>query len=225
MKVLIVEDDRSVAGALRAALVQQGFEINLAGTGAEALVRLSPPPDVILLDLQLPDWNGFSLCGRIRSAVSTPLIMVTARGDVRSRVHGLNVGADDYLVKPYNLAELIARIHAVVRRTPADETPAGSTGVLQHGDIRLDARSRKVRVGQRTVPLTRKEFEVLFMLIRTPGVAVRREQILSGVWGTDWAGAGHTLEVHMASLRHKLDREMVIQTVRGFGYRLVGSAE
>lgn len=225
MKLLVVEDDQAVAALLRTGLTRHGFEVVAAGTAREALDRLSPAPDVVLLDLGLPDRNGFTLCGQIRRATGAPIIMVTGRGDARSKVHGLNLGADDYVVKPYDLVELIARIHAVARRARVggpqrQERP----GVLVRGSVRVDAGSRSVNVDERPVALTRKEFDVLFLLASSPGVVVRREQILSGVWGTNWVGAGRTLEVHVASLRQKLHRQDLIETVRGVGYRFVGPA-
>jgi len=147
---------------------------------------------------------------------------VTARADFQSRIHGLNVGADDYLVKPYNLAELIARIHAVLRRTAAVvPTAAPAAGeVIEVAGVRIDPASHSVTVNGQPIALTRKEFHLLALLARQPGVVYRREQIISEIWGTSWSGTGRTLEVHMASLRHKLDSPGIIETVRGVGYRL-----
>jgi len=220
MRVLVVEDDNRVMAALRAVLSRHGFEVSCARTGGQALEQLPDGPDVVLLDLGLPDQDGFTLCRRIRQASSVPIIVVTARADFQSRVHGLNIGADDYLVKPYNFAELIARIHAVTRRTAGAAVPADGPDVTEVGALRIDRTGYEVTVDGVPVTLTRKEFHMLLVLARRPGVVYRREQLFSEVWGTDWEGTGRTLEVHMASLRHKLGVAGLIETIRGVGYRL-----
>ncbi|WP_410536049.1 response regulator transcription factor [Streptomyces sp. KL2] len=252
MRLLLVEDDDRVAAALSAVLARHGFDVVHARGGEEALRRLlpdgaAPPFDVVLLDLGLPDIDGFEVCGRIRRLTSTPVIMVTARADVRSRVHGLNLGADDYVVKPYDTAELLARIHAVSRRTaptaptapagaPGDpgadraaggetaSAPGAGTGELRLGALTIETDTRRVTVHGEAVPLTRKEFDLLALLAQRPGVVFRREQIISEVWRTNWEGTGRTLEVHIASLRSKLALPALIETVRGVGYRLVAPA-
>jgi DNA-binding response OmpR family regulator len=234
MRLLVVEDDNRVMAALRTVLARHGFEVACAGTGEQALEQLRDNPDVVLLDLGLPDQDGFKVCRRIRETSAVPVIVVTARGDFQSRVHGLNLGADDYLVKPYNAAELIARIHAVTRRSaagraaPPDPEAAGTgapaPGQLVFGPVRIDPGRREVTVDGRPVPLTRKEFDLLLLLARQPGVVYRREQIISEVWHTSWSGTGRTLEVHVASLRHKLGTPGLVETVRGVGYRLVAPA-
>lgn len=154
--------------------------------------------------------------------------MVTARGDVRSRIHGLNMGADDYVVKPYDTGELLARIHAVARRTgPSEEAAATGTAapdVVRLGPVSIELATRRVSVDGADVPLTRKEFDLLALLAQRPGVVFRREQIISEVWRTSWEGTGRTLEVHVASLRSKLRMPALIETVRGVGYRLVTPA-
>ncbi|MEC4015887.1 response regulator transcription factor [Streptomyces sp. H27-D2] len=235
MRLLLVEDDNHVAAALSAVLTRHGFSITHARNGEEALDALLPddaaPLDAILLDLGLPDQDGFEVCSKIRKRTATPVIMVTARADVRSRIHGLNLGADDYVVKPYDTGELLARIHAVSRRTApgdgaADE--AAGTGaietVLRMGPLVIELPTRQVSVDGATVPLTRKEFDLLALLAQRPGVVFRREQIISEVWRTSWEGTGRTLEVHVASLRSKLGMPALIETVRGVGYRLVAPA-
>jgi DNA-binding response OmpR family regulator len=221
MRVLIVEDDNRVMAALRALLNQHGFEVFCAVTGAQALELVAENPDVILLDLGLPDQDGFKVCAQIRRVSTVPIIVVTARADFPSRVHGLNLGADDYLVKPYNLAELVARIHAVTRRAAGAPPARDSETGRVFGPVRLDAESRVVTVDGHPIALTRKEFDLLVLLARQPGVVYRREQIISEVWNTSWQGTGRTLEVHVASLRHKLGTPGLIETVRGVGYRLV----
>jgi DNA-binding response OmpR family regulator len=221
MRLLVIEDDDRVMAALRTVLTRHGFQVTCARTAEAGMAALAEGPDTVLLDLGLPDRDGFQLCRDIRLRSGVPVIMVTARGDLASRVHGLNLGADDYLVKPYNLSELIARIHAVSRRRPLTEAaPQGPAGVIEVAPLRVDVGARSVHVDGRPVTLTRKEFDLLVMLARAPGLVHRREQILSEVWQTSWAGTGRTLEVHVASLRAKLGRPDLIEAVRGVGYRL-----
>lgn len=233
MRLLLVEDDDHVAAALSAILARHGFQVTHARSGEEALQALLPagspagPPSygVILLDLGLPDQDGYEVCGKIRKRTSTPVIMVTARADVRSRIHGLNMGADDYVTKPYDTGELLARIHAVARRTGASEEAVsagtGTPAVVRLGPVGIELSTRRVSVDGSDVPLTRKEFDLLALLAQRPGVVFRREQIISEVWRTSWEGTGRTLEVHVASLRSKLRMPALIETVRGVGYRLV----
>ncbi|WP_374776122.1 response regulator transcription factor [Streptomyces sp. NBC_01310] len=236
MRLLLVEDDDHVAAALSAILARHGFQVTHARSGEEALQALLPagapagatPYGVILLDLGLPDQDGYEVCGKIRKRTATPVIMVTARADVRSRIHGLNMGADDYVTKPYDTGELLARIHAVARRTGASEEAAaagtGTPATVHLGPVSIELPNRRVSVDGTDVPLTRKEFDLLALLAQRPGVVFRREQIISEVWRTSWEGTGRTLEVHVASLRSKLRMPALIETVRGVGYRLVTPA-
>ncbi|GAA0463788.1 response regulator transcription factor [Streptomyces stramineus] len=231
MRLLLVEDDDHVAAALSAVLARHGFQVTHARSGEEALHRLLPdegaPFACVLLDLGLPDQDGFEVCGKIRKRTATPVIMVTARADTRSKIHGLNLGADDYVVKPYDTGELLARIHAVARRTPpADSGPEEAhepeaPRSLQLGALTIELPNRLVSVSGTAVPLTRKEFDLLALLAQRPGVVFRREQIISEVWRTSWEGTGRTLEVHIASLRAKLRMPALIETVRGVGYKIV----
>ncbi|ESQ00590.1 Two-component system response regulator [Streptomyces sp. GBA 94-10 4N24] len=228
MRLLLVEDDNHVAGALSAILSRHGFQVTHARSGEEALKALlpagGPPFGVVLLDLGLPDQDGYEVCGKIRARTSVPVIMVTARADVRSRIHGLNLGADDYVVKPYDTGELLARIHAVARRNQpggAEGAVVPAPGALVIGAVQVELPTRRVSVDGEVVALTRKEFDLLALLVQRPGVVFRREQIISEVWRTSWEGTGRTLEVHVASLRSKLRRPALIETVRGVGYRLV----
>jgi DNA-binding response OmpR family regulator len=229
MRLLLVEDDDHVAAALSAVLARHGFEVVHARNGEEALRAVlpatepgKPPFGVVLLDLGLPDQDGYQVCGKIRKLTSTPVIMVTARSDVRSRIHGLNLGADDYVVKPYDTGELLARIHAVSRRTATDDAAAPAADeALRLGPVTIELPTRRVSVDGTAVQLTRKEFDLLALLAQRPGVVFRREQIISEVWRTSWEGTGRTLEVHVASLRSKLRMPALIETVRGVGYRLV----
>jgi DNA-binding response OmpR family regulator len=241
MRLLMVEDDLRIATPLRAVLGRHGIDVRHACTGEEALDALSGDVDVILLDLNLPDHDGFEVCARIRRFSDVPVIMVTARADVRSRVHGLNIGADDYVTKPYDIAELLARIHAVSRRArteprpeqqpePPPGTPAATAPPAAAERNRasralvVDQAARRVTVEGTEVVLTRKEFDLLALLAQRPGVVFRREQIMSEVWRTSWAGSGRTLEVHVASLRAKLGNPRIVETVRGVGYRIVPDA-
>ncbi|MDX3803404.1 response regulator transcription factor [Streptomyces sp. AK04-3B] len=229
MRLLLVEDDNHVAAALSAVLKRHGFDVTHARSGEEALQALVPEGPgfgVVLLDLGLPDQDGYEVCGKIRKRTATPVIMVTARSDVRSRIHGLNLGADDYVVKPYDTGELLARIHAVSRRTVHEDAAAEgeSESALRLGPVQIELPTRRVTVAGTAVQLTRKEFDLLALLAQRPGVVFRREQIISEVWRTSWEGTGRTLEVHVASLRAKLRMPALIETVRGVGYRLVAPA-
>jgi DNA-binding response OmpR family regulator len=227
MKLLLVEDDNHVAAALSAVLRRHGYEVTHARSGEEALQALVPGGagfGVVLLDLGLPDQDGNEVCGKIRKRTSTPVIMVTARADVRSRILGLNLGADDYIVKPYDMGELLARINAVSRRSAPGDTPGVLPDEVTVGNVHIQLLTRIVLVDGRPVQLTRKEFDLLALLAQRPGVVFRREQIISEVWRTSWEGTSRTLEVHVGSLRGKLGTPTLIETVRGVGYRLVGPA-
>jgi len=226
MRLLLVEDDDHVAAALSAVLARHGFQVVHARSGEEALRALLPadkePFGVVLLDLGLPDQDGYEVCGKIRKRSAIPVIMVTARSDVRSRIHGLNLGADDYVVKPYDTGELLARIHAVARRrTAGEDTGPTPLAALRIGHVHIELPTRRVSVDGQEVQLTRKEFDLLALLAQRPGVVFRREQIISEVWRTSWEGTGRTLEVHVASLRSMLRLPALVETVRGVGYRLV----
>ncbi|MCL7456912.1 response regulator transcription factor [Micromonospora echinofusca] len=217
MRILLVEDDRRVAAALSAALTRRGYEVEHAATVAAALC--AAPCDLVLLDLTLPDGDGTDLCRELRRRSSQlGIIAVTARGEERDRVLGLRLGADDYVVKPFSMTELQARIEAVLRRA-AHAVP--ERNLIEVGPVRVDVAARTVTVEGRAVALTRKEFDVLLSLARQPGVAVARDRILLDAWGTTW-GDGHTVEVHVGSLRGKLGDPGLVETVRGVGYRLRG---
>jgi len=216
VNILIVEDDDRVARALRSALVRHGYGVTLAGDAGSALAERADPPALILLDLGLPDLDGVDLCRRLRGRSDVPIIVVTARGDEGARVTGLRAGADDYVVKPFGIAELLARMEAVLRRTG---TVAPTTAV-DVGDTHVDLARREVTVGGQEILLTRKEFDLLATLARRRGEVVARDELLAVVWDTAWVGSSRTLDVHVATLRAKLRRPAVIETVRGVGYRL-----
>jgi len=217
--VLLVEDDDRVAGAVRAALTRQQMTLTRVATGREVLDRL-PGVDVVLLDLGLPDVDGLEVCRRVREAGDVPVIVVTARGEVRDRIRGLHSGADDYLVKPYDVGELVARIHTVTRRRRTAD-PAGDVTTLADALV-LDRARRVVTDGGSPVALSRKEFAVLALLAAADGAVCSRDRIVAEVWGRTWPGANRTLDVHVATLRTKLGRPDLVTTVRGVGYRLAG---
>jgi DNA-binding response OmpR family regulator len=214
MRVLIVEDEGPIAEPLAEGLRREGFEVEWAATGGAALE--AGEPDVVLLDLRLPDMDGLDVCRTIRARSDVPIIIVTARGDEPDRVVGLELGADDYVVKPFGLRELIARIRAVTRRGRT----AAADGSVQVGELEVDSRARRVRLGGRELDLTPKEFDVLAMLARDPGAVVSRRSLLDEVWETSWYGSTRTIDVHIAALRRKLGDAGWIETVRGVGFRL-----
>jgi DNA-binding response OmpR family regulator len=213
VRVLVVDDDLRFAAALETALRQRGFDVVRATNAAAALA--APRVDIVLLDMCLPDRDGIEVCREFRRRGDVPIIAVTARGEERDRVHGLRSGADDYVVKPFGMAELSARMEAVLRRArPAPEAQVCVGGLV------VDVHARRVRVDEREVALTRKEFDLLAALARQPGGAVTRDQLLAEVWHTTWGGSVRTVEVHVASLRSKLGDPGFVETVRGVGYRL-----
>jgi DNA-binding response OmpR family regulator len=215
MRILLVEDDHRVSAAMMTMLQRRGYEVEHAATAAAALA--AAPCDLVLLDLNLPDGDGVDVCRSLRSrSEQLGIIAVTARGEERDRVVGLRTGADDYVVKPFSMAELHARIEALLRRT-VRQTP--QCEVMEVAPIRINLGTRAVEVNGECVTLTRKEFDILVSLARQPGSAVSYERILLDVWQTTWSGR-HTLEVHIASLRSKLGVPNLVQTVRGVGYRL-----
>ncbi len=223
MHILIVEDDEPFAAALRDGLAARGYRTSRAATAAEALDWVDGPraPDLVLLDLGLPDGDGLQVCARIRRRGRTPVIIVTARGDLASRVQGLRGGADDFVVKPFALAELLARIEAVLRRAPS---AAPAPAPLAFGELTIDVAARTVAVAGAAVALTAKEFDLLAALSRAPGAAIDRQRLMLEVWQSDYPAISRTLEVHVATLRSKLGRPELIETVRGSGYRLASGA-
>lgn len=218
MHILLVEDDDRIAAALRPALHRHGITTTRLSEGRGVVDNLGGV-DVVLLDLGLPDIDGVDVCRAIRQVSDVPVIVVSARGEVDDRILGLHSGADDYLVKPYVIGELLARVHAVHRRHRATTT-AGPEDVISVGDVVADLHRHSVMVAGRQVALTRKEFQVLAMLARAGGAVCTRNQIVAEVWGRTWPGANRTLDVHVATLRTKLGRPELVQTVRGVGYRM-----
>lgn len=221
MDALLVEDDDAIAEPLVKGLERQGFSVRRESTGKGALAALAEAPrtEIVLLDLGLPDMDGYEVCRRIRVDSSVPIIVITARGDEIDRVLGLELGADDYLVKPFGFRELVARIRAVARRSGSrDEVDEGP--VELGSGIVLDTRAHRVTVGAEEVALTRKEFDLLALLASDAGATRTREEILEQVWDAHWYGPTKTLDVHVASLRRKLGDPTVVETVRGVGFRL-----
>lgn len=215
MRVLLVEDDDRVVAALTPALRRAHLTVTRAGTAAEA-IDAAPGADLVLLDMGLPDQDGLTVCRRIRERDGVPIIAVTARRDEASVVSALRAGVDDYVTKPYRLAELMARIDAVMRRSGH-----GAPESIDHvADVRLDLGARRVWAGETEVALTRKEFDLLSTLVDADGDAVSRESLMESIWDTSWVGASRTLDVHVSALRTKLGRPQLIETVRGIGYRI-----
>ncbi|GAA3529766.1 response regulator transcription factor [Amycolatopsis ultiminotia] len=219
MRVLLVEDDDRVAGALVPALSRRGLTMQRLAAGAGVLERVHDV-DVVLLDLGLPDVDGVQLCRRIRAVSDVAVIVVSARGEVDDRVQGLRAGADDYLVKPYDVEELLARVEAVRRRR--GDPSVSAAPVVEVGDVRIDTARHEVLVAGRPVALSRKEFQVLALVAGARGAVCSREQVLNEVWGHRGAAESRSLDVHVATLRTKLGRPALIETVRGVGYRLGG---
>jgi DNA-binding response OmpR family regulator len=215
MHILVVEDEDAIADPLVAGLRREGYDVSRVDTGEGALE--ASPADLVLLDLRLPDIDGLDVCRQLRERSRVPIIVVTARGEEADRVVGLELGADDYVVKPYGLRELIARIRAVLRRTAS---LAAEGEALRVGDLEVDERARRASLGGRGLELTPKEFELLAALARDPGAAVSRQRLLAEVWQTTWYGSSKTIDVHVAALRRKLGDPGWIETVRGVGFRL-----
>lgn len=217
MKVLVVEDDPTIADPLVAGLERQGYVVTWARTGTDALN--ADAGDLVLLDLGLPDLDGRVVCERLRSRSPVPIIVVTARSEEVDRVSLLDLGADDYVVKPFGFRELLARIRAVLRRVER-AVEFEEAGALDAGPVHIDTRTRVVTVQDRPIPLTLKEYELLVCLAEEPGTVLTRDQILRRVWDENWWGSTKTLDVHVASLRRKLGDPTLVETVRGVGYRL-----
>ncbi|WP_433029142.1 response regulator transcription factor [Actinomycetospora sp. CA-053990] len=227
MKVVLVEDSAPVRDALTAALRAAGYRVSAVGTGKAALEAVTgpeaaaDPPDLVLLDMGLPDLDGVEVCRRLRARSTVPVIAVTARGHQQARVLGLRSGADDYVVKPFAIDELTARMDAVLRRSAGHVVAP----VIEAGAVRIDLSRRVVEVSGREVTLRRKEFDLLAALARRDGAVVTRADLLDDVWGLAPDDPGreqglHSLEVHVAALRGKLDAPGTVVTVRGVGYRL-----
>ncbi len=223
--ILIVDDEPNIVELNRMYLENAGYQISAARTGSEALERFHTiKPDLVILDLMLPGMDGWDVCRQIRQKDLTPIIMVTARTEDIDRIVGLELGADDYLTKPYNPRELVARVRAVLRRTLQATDDRHSDPVLTLGNLQLDPARRTVTVAGEPRVLRTKEFDLLHFLLEHPGLVLSRERLLSQVWGFDYAGETRTVDVHIANLRKNLQgSDIEIETVWGIGYKLIGA--
>lgn len=218
MKVLLVEDDAAVAAAVVETLASAGMEVTHVTTGSEAVAAAGNGVDVVLMDLGLPDMDGLDATRIIRETSSVPVIIVSARGDELDRVLGLELGADDYVVKPFSQRELLARIRAVVRRADSGGTDTRSRGASR---LVIDEKARRVVLDGEEVAFTAKEFDLLAFLASEPGTVMRRGDILEHVWDVEWYGTTKTLDAHVAAIRKKLGSPDWIQAVRGVGFRFL----
>jgi two-component system alkaline phosphatase synthesis response regulator PhoP len=225
-RILVIEDEPSLSMAVRDELEFEGFEASIVEDGMTGFDRiLAEAPDLVVLDIMLPGKNGFEICREVRGrGMNIPIIMLTARAQEVDRVRGLESGADDYVIKPFSLAELVARIRAVLRRTQGTSHSKEAQEILQVGELRLDVRKQKAFMGQRQIELTNKEFQLLEFLLRHPGEVISRDEFLSRLWGEEIYVTPRNVDTHMASLRKKIeddaDRPRYIQSVRGAGYKL-----
>jgi len=220
MRILLVEDDPSVAASIVDGLVNASMDVEHVTTGKEAIAKaITEIYELILLDLGLPDMDGQDVCRSVREKSTTPIIILSARSEEIDRVLALEFGADDYLVKPFGMRELVARIRAVARRagSPDATTP---TAIQEIGPLSIDRRSQKVFVNDQDVYLTPKEFDLLAYLATDPGAVYRRNDIMSEVWDTNWYGTTKTVDAHVAALRKKLGNQEWIEAVRGVGFRI-----
>ena len=215
--ILVVDDEPNIAELIELYLSRESYQVVTADSGEAALrAAAEHRPRLVVLDIGLPDIDGLEVCRRLRQTSTIPVIFLTARDSEVDRVVGLELGADDYVTKPFSPPELVARVKAVLRRTD----PAATTDIIQVADATIDLGRREVRVRGEVIAFTTREFELLQFLAEHPGLALSRQQILDGVWGYDWFGDERTVDVHLAQIRKKLDGAVRIDTVRGIGYRL-----
>lgn len=221
-RILVVDDEPNIVDLTRVYLEREGFRVETAADGAQALARLQErEPALMILDLMLPEVDGYEVCRRTRAGSDLPILMLTARDEDVDKIVGLELGADDYLTKPFNPRELVARVKAILRRS---ERPARAASKPIHlGDVTIDAARREVRVGEAAVALRAKEFDLLLALAEHRGLVLTREQLLKLAWGFDFAGETRTVDVHVAHLRKRLagSAAVRIETVTGVGYKLV----
>lgn len=218
-RILVVDDDAKITSMLKRALSFEGYEVEVAANGHQALILTASKPDLIILDIMLPDMDGFDVCRQIRSNYSIPILMLTARDDTADRVLGLDTGADDYLVKPFALEELLARIRALLRR----HTHKKDVDTLQYSNLSLNTATREGKRGKRPFTLTAKEYELLLCFLQNPNRVLTKDELMIRIWGYDFSGESNVLEVYIGYLRSKLEAAggtRLIQTVRGVGYIL-----
>jgi two-component system, OmpR family, alkaline phosphatase synthesis response regulator PhoP len=218
--ILVVDDERNIVELVRLYLEKEGFAVVAAADGEQALVQYErTDPALVVLDLMLPKLDGFEVCRELRRRGDVPILMLTARSEDVDAIVGLELGADDYVTKPFNPRALVARVKAILRRT--DATAKGGRTV-EVGNLRIDPRRREAMVGERRLELRAREFDLLAALARDPGVVLTRDALLEDVWGTDFPGETRTVDVHVAEVRKKLgDDGPQVETIRGLGYRLV----
>lgn len=222
--ILVVDDERNIVQLTRLYLTKEGFEVEAAYDGRQALEKAQAHrPDLIILDLMMPEMDGLSVCRELRKLSNVPIIMLTARSDDVDKVVGLELGADDYVTKPFNPRELVARVKAVLRRTQAAAEPAS---VFEGGGLRIDVARREAVLDGKPLSLRSKEFDLLTAFLRNEGLVMDRERLIQQVWGLDFYGDSRTIDVHVAWLREKLAGSRIqIQTVWGIGYKLVAAED
>jgi DNA-binding response OmpR family regulator len=224
-KILVVEDDHNLQDALKYNLVKESYDVFTASDGAEALdVAREKKPDLIILDVMLPKLSGFEVCRILRKEMITPILMLTAKVDEIDKVVGLEIGADDYMTKPFSMRELLARVRAMLRRSRMTETSGGGAVLKADGGIEVDIARHRVVKGTNSLELTPKEFELLVFLLTNKGMVFNREQLLEKVWGYDYTGDTRTVDVHIRWLREKIEdnpnEPKLLLTVRGVGYKV-----
>ena len=223
--VLVVEDEPSIASFVSLYLKNAGYDVHVAETGEDALTKAeSQQPSLIVLDLMLPDIDGIEVCRRIRKSSEVPILMLTARDEDVDKIIGLEVGADDYMTKPFNPRELVARVKSILRRSTPERRQMESA-TITHGRLRIDAGRREVRVGEDEIQLAPKEFDLLWELLDHRGLVLTRDQLLERVWGYTFAGDTRTVDVHVRQLRRKLGNASPIVTVWGVGYKVSPARE
>lgn len=228
--VLLVDDDKLITGPLAARLREAGFQVAVANDGRAGLdLALTQQPDLVILDVMMPGIDGWTVCRQLREQSPVPILMLTALGDEVDRILGLELGADDYLTKPFSTRELLARVRAMLRRVALDQVTTPVETELVLGDLQLDLATRRAYRNGRELKLRYKEFELLSLLMSHPGKVITRAELFDQVWGTDWLGDTRTLDVHIRWLREKVEddpsRPVAIQTVRGVGYRFAALEE
>jgi len=219
--ILVVEDEASIASFVSLYLKKAGYGVRTAATGQDALADAAStdPPNLIVLDLMLPDIDGIEVCKRVRQRSDVPILMLTARDDDVDKIIGLEVGADDYLTKPFNPRELVARVKSILRRSAPERRDRESESIV-HGELKIDAGRREVHVGSKEIQLAPKEFDLLWELLDHRGLVLTRDQLLERVWGYTFAGDTRTVDVHVRQLRRKLEDASPIVTVWGVGYKV-----